>query len=172
MSLCSRGAISKALRFSVLRIDSKRFSHRLSQTISPIRNAVPVNISGGAWRQYHQRRYRSFSTATPRLDHASAEHLTNALPLCCPGCGAFSQTIEPSEPGYYSTSRKQIRKLLAAHKDSKETEADDTGTITANGFVSEDSFIEATERAVAPSPVIHGKSPSCSLPVPACLTGK
>ncbi|KAL4920287.1 hypothetical protein BDW62DRAFT_177116 [Aspergillus aurantiobrunneus] len=35
------------------------------------------------------------------------------LPTCCPGCGAYAQTIEPNEPGYYGKTRKQTRKHLS-----------------------------------------------------------
>jgi hypothetical protein len=41
----------------------------------------------------------------------------DVLPVCCPGCGAFSQVIDPDQPGYYSKSRKsrkQARKPLAS----------------------------------------------------------
>ncbi|KAL5045238.1 hypothetical protein BDW71DRAFT_184534 [Aspergillus fruticulosus] len=47
------------------------------------------------------------------------EPIQAVLPLCCPGCGAYSQTVEPNEPGYYSKTRKQTRKLLSdAQKES------------------------------------------------------
>lgn len=32
------------------------------------------------------------------------------LPLTCPGCGAFSQTLDPEQIGYYDTSAKRIQK--------------------------------------------------------------
>lgn len=60
---------------------------------------------------------RFFSTTTSAQTQEPAEDLTDVLPIFCPGCGAFSQTIEPSEPGYYSTGRKQTRRLLASKKD-------------------------------------------------------
>ncbi|KAL1964026.1 hypothetical protein VTN77DRAFT_7572 [Rasamsonia byssochlamydoides] len=40
------------------------------------------------------------------------------LPLCCPGCGAYAQTIDPNEPGYYSRTRKKTRKLLKQAKEA------------------------------------------------------
>ncbi|RAL09641.1 uncharacterized protein BO97DRAFT_395961 [Aspergillus homomorphus CBS 101889] len=55
---------------------------------------------------------RSYSTAeaepTPSISPSIS---TDLLPICCPGCGAYAQTVEPSEPGYYSRTRKQTRKL-------------------------------------------------------------
>lgn len=37
------------------------------------------------------------------------------LPVCCPGCGAYSQIVEPNEPGYYGRlgKGKQTRKPLS-----------------------------------------------------------
>lgn len=42
----------------------------------------------------------------------STESLKTALPTCCPGCGAYAQTVEPNEPGYYGKTRKQTKKKL------------------------------------------------------------
>ena len=36
----------------------------------------------------------------------------DVLPICCPGCGAYSQTVEPNEPGYYNRTRKQVRRTV------------------------------------------------------------
>jgi hypothetical protein len=63
---------------------------------------------------------RKFSSSRLLQQQVIIENLTDVLPTCCPGCGAFSQTIEPNEPGYYSASRKQTRKLLASKKEAIE----------------------------------------------------
>ena len=34
------------------------------------------------------------------------------LPICCPGCGAFSQDINSQEAGYYTKSRKAVKAFL------------------------------------------------------------
>ncbi|KAL3446570.1 hypothetical protein BJX65DRAFT_278791 [Aspergillus insuetus] len=48
------------------------------------------------------------------------EDFESSLPLCCPGCGAYSQTVEPNEPGYYSKTRKQTRQAQDdANKEEK-----------------------------------------------------
>ncbi|KAL2811086.1 telomere stability and silencing-domain-containing protein [Aspergillus granulosus] len=46
---------------------------------------------------------------TESVDTKTPEDIESTLPLCCPGCGAYSQTVEPDEPGYYSKTRKQTR---------------------------------------------------------------
>ena len=40
------------------------------------------------------------------------------LPVNCPGCGAYTQTLSPQEAGYYSQTRKRLRKFLASQQDS------------------------------------------------------
>ncbi|KAI9372067.1 telomere stability and silencing-domain-containing protein [Aspergillus egyptiacus] len=56
-----------------------------------------------------QLRHTSTETTTPST---ATDPLQTVVPLCCPGCGAYSQTVEPNEPGYYGKTRKQTRKLL------------------------------------------------------------
>jgi hypothetical protein len=63
--------------------------------------------------------------------------VTEVLPVCCPGCGAFSQTVEPDEPGYYNTSRKQTRKLLAASKQTLELDNNDTVEVHQNDTIND-----------------------------------
>ncbi|PYH46848.1 uncharacterized protein BP01DRAFT_337306 [Aspergillus saccharolyticus JOP 1030-1] len=47
----------------------------------------------------------------------------DVLPICCPGCGAYAQTVDPNEPGYYSKTRKQTRKQKKVAKQLLEDEA-------------------------------------------------
>jgi len=116
MSACSRGTLSRALRFSSLRTTSQ-LPCRVAFTIPTLRNTA--SIANSITRSSPNPR-RCFST-TNFQQEAAAEKLTDVLPICCPGCGAFSQTVEPDEPGYYGASRKQNRKLLASRKETIET---------------------------------------------------
>ncbi|RAK89521.1 hypothetical protein BO79DRAFT_227729 [Aspergillus costaricaensis CBS 115574] len=67
---------------------------------------------------------RSFSTSIPlRASPAPEPTIEEAvLPVCCPGCGAYAQTVEPNEPGFYGKTRKQTRKLLSETKQVVEGE--------------------------------------------------
>ncbi|CAG8028026.1 unnamed protein product [Penicillium salamii] len=117
MSLCSRGALFRNPRPNLLRLASKNVTRS-----SPLpflfrsRLTLQSNVVPGRHNQYRSE-YRNFSTTPSRREEASVDPLTSALPVCCPGCGAFSQIVEENEPGYYSPSRKQTRKLLAASKE-------------------------------------------------------
>ncbi len=66
--------------------------------------------------------YRSQQSA--RLSHSVSHQLPKEsrrgwvrdsirLPQQCAGCGAFSQTSDSGEPGFYSLSRKTVREFLA-----------------------------------------------------------
>lgn len=34
------------------------------------------------------------------------------LPVSCPGCGAFTQWIDPKEAGYYTTTRRAVKAYI------------------------------------------------------------
>lgn len=51
------------------------------------------------------------STTTQSYPQPS-KPVEDVLPVCCPGCGAYAQTVEPNEPGYYGKTRKHVRKLI------------------------------------------------------------
>ena len=88
----------------------------------------------------------AFSTIHAQRQQIAPEEYATALPICCPGCGAFSQTIEPEEPGYYSRSRKQTRKLLALRK----TEAEGASEVGVKDSLDID---ELAEEPAVPKPL-------------------
>lgn len=120
MSLCSRGAVFRNPRLNLLRLLPKTIPRSQAQTLfSPSRAAPQSKVLTDLRRQC-----RCFSTTRFQREQPQAEPqldtIADSLPVCCPGCGAFSQTVEANEPGYYGTSRKQIRKLLAVRKEAIE----------------------------------------------------
>ncbi|OCK75368.1 hypothetical protein K432DRAFT_362232 [Lepidopterella palustris CBS 459.81] len=54
------------------------------------------------------------TTSSPPLDHANAAppQKKRALPVCCPGCGAPTQTVEPNEAGFYTAHRGPVKSYL------------------------------------------------------------
>lgn len=122
MLSCARGAVSRALRPTALRYNSRPFAHRLSHGIHNETSArFSITPSVGAKRQIRIPR-RNFSSTPLQQQDSISEDLTDVFPVCCPGCGAFSQTIEPDEPGHYNLERKKTRKLLASKRDAIEKE--------------------------------------------------
>lgn len=112
---------------------------------------------------------RNFSVTHSRHAEALADSATDALPVCCPGCGAFSQIVEANEPGYYDPSRKQTRKLIAVakgtnqHKESAHDEA--TTYETSDDKISVDKEEDGlTKPLQAFKSTVH--SPSAQEPAP------
>lgn len=46
---------------------------------------------------------------TPPLPPTSISLHADTLPISCPGCGAYAQTIDSNEPGFYSRTRKKAK---------------------------------------------------------------
>lgn len=162
MSHCSRGAISRTLRLDV-RLASKTCPRQLANTFYPCVR-LPPSVAKPFTRAGQQTRnpLRAFSTTRSHPSQAPVEELTDVLPACCPGCGAFSQTIEPNEPGYYSESRKQIRKLLATKRDTIAAQYKETQNASVENLISNalkdfaKPQTEPTEDSPVPRP-IQGK---------------
>ena len=83
----------------------------------------PVLILGSKWtstgqkrwidtlRQQKKRLYSESATSLRLLDSAYL-HLWN-LPHVCPGCGAYSQHVDSTEAGFYSSHRKSVKNYMA-----------------------------------------------------------
>lgn len=50
-------------------------------------------------------------SAIPPLPPTSISLHADTLPISCPGCGAYAQTIDSNEPGFYSRTRKKAKQL-------------------------------------------------------------
>lgn len=155
MSLCSRGAVFRSGKLNLLRLFPKSIPRSPATTLFSQSRVVPLKSHSDLRTQC-----RCFSTTFPRREQPAVEPLADSLPVCCPGCGAFSQTVEANEPGYYGTSRKSIRKLLAARKGAIESKVDSANNSSHEGdsVVAEQN--DSIEGAVPPQPT-QGKS--CAL---------
>ncbi|KAJ5871351.1 uncharacterized protein N7529_003704 [Penicillium soppii] len=110
MSLCSRGAILRNTKLNLLGLALNPVARFSTQSLSLRSRITPQN---NVFPKLHSQS-RCFSATPFQCEQPPLEPLANLLPVCCPGCGAFSQTVEENEPGYYKPSRKQTRKLLSA----------------------------------------------------------
>lgn len=159
MSTCSRGAISRALTHNTRLTSSRPCRQRLvSLFLAQHRIAPPGPLSASRFQRRRLNWPRYFSATGFRQSQTPDEDITNVLPTCCPGCGAFSQTIEPNEPGYYSKSRKQTRKLLASRKNANEQHDPESGgtAVSVEGDNTEDAAQqnrEIEEELAAPKPL-------------------
>ncbi|KAE8373799.1 hypothetical protein BDV26DRAFT_271270 [Aspergillus bertholletiae] len=102
---------------------------------------------------------RRLLSSGPLLYAKSSELTGRILPVCCPGCGAYAQTIEPGEPGYYSKTRKQTRKLLSETEQATSVQDGETGEVSDLKTEGERAastiqqlIKESVEEAAAPKP--------------------
>lgn len=117
MPLCPRCVISRALKTKYPLAKPIYSPQRFPRTFSswscfPPSRLLPLDRSSDRLA-ISKLQLRSSSSSTLQPSGKSLELPADALPICCPGCGAYAQTVEPNEPGYYSKSRKQTRKLFA-----------------------------------------------------------
>ena len=156
MSPCSRGAILRALQLNLARSVYSTCCRQISRTINPrLTSSSHSYIS----RRPTQTVHRRFSTTHLQLQPTSIADLTDVLPVCCPGCGAFTQTIESSEPGFYSKNRKQTRQLLASRRDAVEREIAELETAAKATLKEEDPSLHSKQQTepsdwTAPKPIL------------------
>ena len=72
-------------------------------------NRLLVHQSSSTWPRSLARTLSTIATNSGPEPIADA---VRALPLTCPGCGAFSQSQDAGRPGFFSTKRKQVYKFL------------------------------------------------------------
>ena len=85
-------------------------SHLKSLFLCPI---LASCTSGSHNWQPRSCRHRLHSDATAAASQSCPSHfqLLN-LPRSCPGCGAFTQSVSPEQPGFYGTNRKSVKAFI------------------------------------------------------------
>lgn len=123
MAPCLKGIASRAIKPRHI-ISTPLYRTRLIPRVLPSRSLLssPKIQSPGHSTINQQRSFSSTTQPCANLDTA-----TDTLPICCPGCGAYAQTIEPDELGYYSEGR---RRKFAAKEQQAPKEGDKDAEIT------------------------------------------
>lgn len=127
MAPCLRGIASMAVKLRHI-TPTPLYQTRLLPRVLPSQSLFsPKSFSGHS--TINQRRNFS-SNIQP---YANIDTVTNTLPICCPGCGAYAQTIEPDELGFYGEGRR--RKFAKGQPAPKEGEknADNTDELKTEG---------------------------------------
>jgi hypothetical protein len=152
MSLCSRAAVLRNPKSNLLRLLPRSTPCSPGSRLFTQSRIAPQHKLLADLRRQH----RCFSTTRFLREQSTIEPLANYLPVCCPGCGAFSQTVEANEPGYYGTSRKSIRKLLAVKREAVETqnEAANRASSEIDGILAEQN--DTRGEAAPPRPIEGG----------------
>ena len=92
---------------------------------------------GAGQTSIQKRQHHVVSESTSTLDQSWIASPLLALPLQCPGCGAYTQPDQPQKAGYYSITRKAVKDYLAHLRESP---------VAGHGDES-DAFAEITKNA-------------------------
>ena len=72
-----------------------------------------------SWPWTSQRRCLHVEDGSPiKEDVVPPLAVVQKLPLNCPGCGAYTQTLNPQEAGFYPPTQKRLRNFLASQQNS------------------------------------------------------
>jgi hypothetical protein len=114
MSHCLKCTYSRAVGFRQIPSRRLALTLRLSLLSPPRKLFSRAKLSGNRHpsQLLARSQLRNLSTATQSCPEPS-KPVEDVLPVCCPGCGAYAQTVEPNEPGYYGKTRKHVRKLIS-----------------------------------------------------------
>jgi genetic interactor of prohibitins 3, mitochondrial len=69
--------------------------------------------------QQSARQFQTVSHSLPKESHKKSIQNSIRLPRQCAGCGAFSQTSDNGEPGFYSLSRRSVKEFLVPAPESE-----------------------------------------------------
>ena len=98
---------------------SNKSLFRSIAALSPLCLRSPL-VSATSSRSRIKRRYNFTPNDQARQVHvesaAAPRSLLIDLPLSCPGCGAFTQIIDSTQPGFYSINRKSVKALIGSRK--------------------------------------------------------
>lgn len=111
MAPCLRGMVSRAIRLRHIpptllhrsQLPPRALSARsLFSPPPPSPQVFPSHSFGG--RPIGTNQCRGLSS-TVRACANATDPATSILPVCCPGCGAYAQTVDSNELGYYGKHR-------------------------------------------------------------------
>lgn len=88
--------------------------------------------------------------------HNDLRAFAETLPMLCPGCGAFSQTVETESPGFYSPKKRNVRRGRPENKDEdrifqeavarlSESEAEEVAALAPTGALTGDELSETNK---------------------------
>lgn len=82
------------------------------------------------------------------------------LPAQCTGCGAFAQTVDDDEAGYFNLKRKSVREFLQtkSRRVRRESEEQVVKESLKRAAESNPALMESLEFDMEPSPVAKSKS--------------
>lgn len=150
MAPCLRGMVSRAIRLRHIsptflhrsQLPSKALSSRSLFSPPPSPQVFPSHSFGGRPIGTSQRRELS---STVQVCASATGPAASILPVCCPGCGAYAQTVDSNELGYYGKHR--LNKLAKGQRipEVGDEDAQSTGDLAAEAQQSSDVNSEDAE---------------------------
>lgn len=67
----------------------------------------------------------------------------SSLPRTCPGCGAFTQTVSPEQPGFYGTNRKSVKAFIGRNGQRPSKEHDTESKMLEDVLEAADPFLRS-----------------------------
>lgn len=164
-----RGLVSRATRLRSTIVPRLYKHQHLPRTLSSWSLFSPLSPKGSSGHHHHHHRQlscligtqqqRNISSTGPAVEEpteSTSALALDALPVCCPGCGAYAQTVEPTELGYYSESRRRKFSVERQQKpDTEEQEVDNPDESKDEGEVA----AETIENALRVAEKNEGKAP-------------
>lgn len=166
MALYISGLVSRATRLRIPAVHRLCRPQRLPRVL-PFSQLSPKGPGRHYYHLHHHRltcpiiaqQQRKFSSTRPACEESTESTspvALDALPICCPGCGAYTQTIEPDELGYYSESRRRKFSAEGQQKPAPgEQEVDNPDGLKDEGEVA----AETIEKALRIAERNEGKAP-------------
>lgn len=171
MFICPRCSFLKNLRrftgagprFTSPFRPSRSFSSPTWSFATPARQPVKITVVAKGRRWLHANILPAQSEQSPEIHEddtltpvSGTEPASNTssllhkdvVPICCPGCGAYSQTTDPNEPGYYSRTRKRAKKLWYQAKEALAKELKEETTDPETATENEVAEVEDGEESV------------------------
>ncbi|KAF4267775.1 hypothetical protein KXV68_006670 [Aspergillus fumigatus] len=113
MSHCLKCTYPRAVGFRQIPSRPLALTRRLSLLALPRELFAHAELYGNRHpSQLLARSQLCYLSTTTQSYPQPSKPVEDVLPVCCPGCGAYAQTVEPNEPGYYGKTRKHVRKLI------------------------------------------------------------
>lgn len=129
----------------------------LSSRSHPRLSTPPPKVFPGHHHLHHpscpigtnqQRCLSSTGSAYAEPTEPPSSSALSALPVCCPGCGAYAQIVDPEELGYYSEGRRRKFNIERGQKpENLEQGAEATDELRIEGEVAAGTIEKALRDA-------------------------
>ena len=136
----------------------------LSYSAQQISIKRPNSIYSSGLHAGRQHRRRNHTHAAPIESsippvQSTVQQSAKELPLTCSGCGAFSQTTDKQQFGFYDPQARRVKSWLAESKDEAQANHEDELVNSVLGSMDQDKLKEI---GLDPASMVYGGKPELS----------